>query len=298
MSHEWTPVFILPNLSLKNAIGCDIASLAPAHDPRIAALKRAYPLFKRFLNQFSDNFGQKIEPSVLLLNKAALPAFRSIPALAHFRDVIAVSAVTLGRSRRLRYSTGFGALFGETFSIYPWMLDRNYEHLVGDTPAICGIHDVSSFKGQSSASVFHICIDENEIDQPLLTKLIERWRRHYESAEPMWEDVALLRSLNMAYNASLMPSGMETTFYDVGRLIFLWVSAFEILIHPGRGGKANKNKVLKIIEETAWLLPESSQLKYKISENDQKYTLASWLYNMLNKQRIPLVSEELALSFY
>lgn len=59
MTVGWTPVFVLPNLPLQAAIGCDIAVIAPANDPRVTAIKRAQPMFRRFLNRFSDNFGQK-----------------------------------------------------------------------------------------------------------------------------------------------------------------------------------------------------------------------------------------------
>ena len=54
MTTDWTPVFVLPNIPLEAAIGCDIAALAPAHDRRVAALKRAHPTLRRFLNRFAD----------------------------------------------------------------------------------------------------------------------------------------------------------------------------------------------------------------------------------------------------
>ena len=150
MSADWTPVFVLPNIPLEAAIGCEIAALAPAHDRRVAALKRAHPMLRRFLNRFADNFGQKFEPAVLILNTAAPPIFRDITAPASFRDLVAMSAVTHGRAVELRHARGHRVLFGEAFAIYPWMLDRHYEDVIGSTPAILGTHEVSSFKGQSS----------------------------------------------------------------------------------------------------------------------------------------------------
>src|SRR5580704_15462348 len=70
MTTDWTPVFVLPNIPLEAAIGCDIAALAPAHDRRVAALKRAHPTLRRFLNRFADNFGQKFEPTQVRLDAA------------------------------------------------------------------------------------------------------------------------------------------------------------------------------------------------------------------------------------
>ena len=99
---DWTPVFVLPNIPLEAPIDCEIAALAPANDPRVTALKRAHPSFRRFLNRFADNFGEKFEPSVLLLNTVAPPIFRDITALASFRDLIALSTITHGRALALR----------------------------------------------------------------------------------------------------------------------------------------------------------------------------------------------------
>ena len=286
MTAEWTPVFVLPNIPLEAAVGCDIAALAPAHDRRVATLKHTHPMLRRFLNRFTDNFGQKFEPAVLILNTAAPPIFRDVSALASFRDLIALSAVTHGRALELRHPRGHRVLFGEAFSIYPWMLDRHYEDVIGSTPAILGTHEVSSFKGPSSPALFRTSLGESDIDQPLLTALMTRWRQRYEAAEPAWKDVALMRSLNMAYHASLLPAGTDTTFYDVGRIVSLWVSAFEILVHPGGSGQANRDKVFEMIERTPWAIPASGQLAHDTGGKTKvKRTLASWLYQVLYECR-------------
>jgi len=286
MTANWTPVFVLPNIPLEVAIGCEIAALAPARDPRIASLKRTHPTFRRFLNRFADNFGQKFEPSVLILNRAAPSIFRDVTALASFRDLIALSAVTHSRALELRHPRGHRVLFGEAFAIYPWMLDRHYEDVIGSTPAILGTHDLSRFKGQSSPALFRTPLGESDIDQPLITALMARWRRRYKAAEPAWEDVALMRSLNMAYHASLLPAGTDTTFYDVGRVVSLWVSAFEILVHPGGSGQANREKVFEMIERTPWANAEIGQLAHDTGGKTKvKRTLASWLYQVLYECR-------------
>lgn len=282
MAVDWTPVFILPNVQLTGAIECDIAALAPAHDQRVVALKRAQPMFRRFLGRFAENFGEKFEPAVLLLRVDTPPSFLEIGALASFRDLIAISVVAYNRALELRHPRGFRVLFGETFAIYPWMLDKHYEDLIGSTPAILGTHEVAKFKGQSSPSVFRMSLDAGGIDQPLLTALLERWRRRYEAAEPDWTDIALFRSVNMAYHASLLPAATETTFYDVGRLVSLWVSAFEILVHPGGNGQANRDKVFELIEKTPWELQATAALAHDTGGKTKvKRTLASWLYQAL-----------------
>jgi hypothetical protein len=282
MTVDWTPVFVLPNVPLDQAVECEIAAIAPAHDTRVKALKRAHPTFEQFLNRFSDNFGAKFEPAVLLLDAAAPPSFRDVSALGSFRDILALSTITYSRALDLRYPRGHRVLFGEAFAIYPWMLDRHYEDVIGSTPAILGTHEVSSFRGQSSPTIFRTPLAANDIDAPLLAALLARWRRRYEAEEPAWEDVALMRSLNMAYHASLLPAGTDTTFYDVGRIVSLWVSAFEILVHPGGNGQANREKVFELIERTPWAIPASGQLAHETGgKTKARRTLASWLIQTL-----------------
>ncbi len=286
MTSDWTPIFVLPNIPLQSAIGCDIAALAPAHDHRVAVLKRAHPMFRRFLNRFADNFGAKFEPSLLLVHYAAPDVFREVGTLASFRDLIALATVTRSRALELRYPRGDRILFGEAFAIYPWMLDRHYQDMIGSTPAILGTHEVGRFKGQSSPAVFRTRLGDSDVDLPLLAALMERWRRRYEASDPSWEDIALMRSLNMAYQASLLPAGTDTTFYDVGRIVSLWVSAFEILVHPGGTGQANRDKVLDLIERTAWETPASGRLAHVTGGKTKvKRTLASWLYQVLYECR-------------
>lgn len=287
MTSEWMPIFVLPNIPLDSAIGCDIAALAPAHDRRVAVLKRAHPMFRRFLNRFADNFGAKFEPGILLLHTAAPSIYRDIGTLASFRDLIALSAVIRGRALELRYPRGLRVLFGDAFAIYPWMLDRLYEDMIGSTPAILGTHEVARFKGQSSPAVFRTPLGKSDIDRPLLAELMVRWRRRYEASQPVWADIALMRSLNMAYQASLMPAGTDTTFYDVGRIVSLWVSAFEILVHPGGSGHTNRDKVFDLIESTRWEIPTSGRLVHDTGGKTKpvKRTLASSLYQALYECR-------------
>lgn len=141
------------------------------------------------------------------------------------------------------------------------MLDRHYEDVIGSTPAILGTHELSRFKGQSSPTLFRTSLGEGDIDQPLLAALMARWRRRYEAAKPAWEDVA--RCARSTWRITpLLPAGTDTTFYDVGRVVSLWVSAFEILVHPGGSGQANRDKVFEMIERAPRAFSKSSQLAH------------------------------------
>ena len=132
---EWKPVFVLPNIDIDEPIDGELAVLAPASDRRVAGLGRAHPNFKAFLARFADAFGVKLTPTVLLVRADAPKTFYTVDAVASFRDLIALSVVAYNRALELKYPRGHRVLFGNAFAFYPWMIDRNYEHLVGSTPA-------------------------------------------------------------------------------------------------------------------------------------------------------------------
>ena len=281
MAGDWIPIFILPNVQLRCPIEGEIAALTPANDPRVVALSHAHPKLGRFLDRFTDNFGENVEPAVLLRRADTPPRFQEIETLTSFRNLIAISVVPYNQAWELQQPHRGRILFGETFALYPWMLDTRYEGLIGNTPALSGANEFAKFKGQSSPSVSCMSLAPGDIDRPLLTALLKRWRCCYEAAEPDRTDIALFRSVNMAYHASLLPAPTENIFYDIGRLVSLWVSAFEILAHPGKG-QVTPKRVFDLIEKRCWKLPEMAEWIYDTGgEKKVKRPLASWLYQAL-----------------
>ncbi|MGD9724752.1 MAG: hypothetical protein AB7I59_30945 [Geminicoccaceae bacterium] len=78
--------------------------------------------------------------------------------------------------------------------------------------------------------------------------LIDLWEVRFGTKDPEWPDRALFRSLNMAYYAAQTPFDAAGTPYDAGRLVGLWVSAYEILVHDGK--RANENAVKALLTKT------------------------------------------------
>ena len=234
---EWTAAAVLPNIELQKPIEGGLAALAPGGDPRLSALCQAHPNLRKFLGKFTNAFGIKLHPAVLIVHGNAPPSIFKVDALASFRDAVALSVVTRSRAFEIVHPRGHRINFSNSFWLYPWSPDKDYEDLIADTPGLLGLHEVTAFKGQSSSEISVMTLTEYDVDEPLLTALLDRWRRRYAGRRPQWPDRALFRSLNMANQASQLPAGVDTTFYDVGRLIALWVSAFEILAHPGRGNR-------------------------------------------------------------
>jgi hypothetical protein len=116
----------------------------------------------------------------------------------------------------------------------------------------------------------------------------------------------------MANQAARMPAKQETSTYDVGRAIALWVSAFEILVHPGDDGRSNMERVIECLDQVNWLesntrrrlyrkRPSKSGSKRHRAVETSRERLASWLYRRVHSTRNdflhgnPLTGRELVI---
>jgi hypothetical protein len=120
---------------------------------------------------------------------------------------------------------------------------------------------------------------ENDIDIPLAKALLEKWVIRFARASTAWSDRALFRSLNMANEAARIPALVASTFYDVGRTLALWVSAYEIVAHPGGTGQSNFKTVADLIEKVKWLdqALASATHKVAIGKKTEQRPLATWV---------------------
>lgn len=215
----WTPVFLLPNIRVKESVAVDEAAIVAVDDERIRAYCRQYPAFGRFIGKFTDPFGARSTPGILLLQTSSRKTFRTLEAVSSFRDLVALSVIPLHRAKSIVHSTSFHIQYSDYFDFYPWNFNDKNSHLVCNTPALLGLHEVRAFKGQSSPVLSPLDLGHIDFDAPLLKQLLARWRSRYGASTPVWADVALFRSLNMAFAASKMPAGPDVTQFHVGSLV-------------------------------------------------------------------------------
>jgi hypothetical protein len=227
---DWTPVAVLPNLHARHAVEGEFVAFAPIQDARVQAYCGTRPKFADFISRFTDAFEKPLQPLIYIVRNDAIPKLTNNSALMAFRDLVAACAVTRARTLNFVYPNRFGASYSNYFWLHPWMQNDTNDHLTAHTPALLAFHVVEKFHGQSSPELSEMELDE--IDEPLFKEMMRRWARHYLGKRQRWQDRALFRSLNMAFHASQIPAGVGPTMYDLGRIIALWVSAFEILAHP------------------------------------------------------------------
>lgn len=208
----------------------------------------------------------------------------SSEAWASFRDLIAISVVPYNRSKEILHRRGHRIAFSNVFWLYPWVISKDYKYLIANTPALLGLHVADEFRGQSSPEIPQMRLGNHDIDAPLLKELIARWHLRYATSRPTWPERALFRSLNMAYQASQTPAVTNTTIYDVGRSLALWVSAFEILAHPGMG-RSNTDAVFRLLENVEWECRASRSRRFVVRSQAHgagpRGPISHWLYRQM-----------------
>lgn len=281
---EWVPLVVMPNLDMRGSIECDVAAIVSPVEPRIEALRHAHPTLETFLSKFKSQFGQNLWPSLLIVRKDAPKECFTAEAVTAFRDILSVSVVTYARSIRLRFDRAESLAFSSMFQFYPWMLDAKYEDVLLTNPAIKHVHLLKEFNGQGFPEQSQGTVFEKDIDLVLANALLNRWVARYIDGGTEWTDKALFRSLNMANEATRIPALTAATFYDVGRSLALWVSAFEILAHPGGVGQSNYGTVASQLEAVDWIKPALAAATHDVSGTPKQ--LATWvcrkLYNLRN----------------
>jgi len=113
------------------------------------------------------------------------------------------------------------------------------------------------------------------------------WKRRFARGRVNeWSTRALFRSLEMAYQATTMPYKNHSTIYDYGSSASLWVSAFEIISHPGQG-KANLLSVLDLLGSYQWNNKVIKKKVYKVKYRgrDHRVNIAQKLYKELYDTR-------------
>lgn len=285
----WTCIAVLPNIRFDEPVEGGRIAVASAQDQRVRAAAVQHPPLDDFLSRFYDTHSNSITPSVVLWDASAEPNLPRFDAMCSFRDAVAVSHVLLARAGAMIASFPPSAQWMDSFSIFPWMLTRDHEYIVCHTPAVRGLHDIKSFRGQTSPEIVHRSLIPRDLDRPLFDILSRKWREVYLDGSNTHANTALFRSLNMAFRAGSIPAGADATDYDYGRSLALWVSAFEILGHPGGSGKADLLKVYDLLEKAPYESRKVSELAHAAYHNRRQpapdRNLACWLYGEIYQAR-------------
>nr|WP_305038049.1 hypothetical protein [Neorhizobium galegae] len=254
MALKWTALGALPNLDMRSKVFVgEHLALVGAEDVRYQdALANGLNL-QTFLSKFEGNHGQRLRPS-LLVRSDAYPDRPNSEAISSFMDIVTACVVIDSRVRAVTWRRNVGPFYTDAFEIYPWMIDPEGKRLVAQNAAQWAVHELDRFRGIASAAVPVQEVGYDPTHPRFFKQLLAMWKSRFIDGNDDWRSRAVLRSLKMAASAMCLssPTGSTESFYDYGRILSLWVSAFEILVHPGATGKANRQKVLDLLKTIPW----------------------------------------------
>lgn len=262
---SWEPMYVVPNITVDEPIEGGPISIVSPNDERLFHSLQQQPERSDFFGAFRNQFGRKVIPSVLIINTEQIPLPVDVALLAGFRDLLVASIIPLGWA--FVNETGENSrrrmLYSDNLSFYPFvcLADTDDLRLVGSrTPASNEVDEISKFLGQTTPGIPSITLDGFSIDRFLYESLLYEWHERYVRKRSGFKLTKLFRSLNMANVAARMPGGREAQFYDYGRNIALWISAFEILAHPGGREKSGVRAVEKLFDQVDW---PSNKLRFR-----------------------------------
>lgn len=284
----WRPLCVLANLNLKTSIDGSWFSLVATAEPRLSSVKGQQPNLEIFLSRFTDSHGVPLAPATLIAKPDTPEHVLRSDAVTAFRDMISISVVPGERALAICFPHRPRIYYADAFSIYPWMLDQSGTHLHAVTPALWASHNIEGFRGISSPEISVRDLTRDHIDVPLFDALANRWHHRFTDHEPLRTDVGLFRSLNVANHAMMVPAAKNATLHDYGRIISMWISAFEILFHPGAGEAVGLGVVYDRLTAIRWRsesLREAIHPAYRGRSARQNRTLACWIYGEMYRAR-------------
>jgi hypothetical protein len=287
---EWIPLFVLPNLLVKEPVEVEFVALVAPNDPRCVKIGKANPNFTKFLRSFTDAFKRKVIPSALIVRVDAPPWIMSMEAIGGFRDAISISAVVHNRTNTILYGHAKSHQYSSFFDFYAWVFSKDFNLLTTNNPALLGMDEFKDFRGQSTAGLPASQWEGLDYDETLLKALFGEWPRRFSAPVPAWRSVALFRSLNMAHAAAQVPALVDVTSQSLGRSVALWISAFEILTHP-RDGDGGLKEVYRVFENVDWRTEACREQIHDCYEgrtrrpHARKRNLACWIYGELYHAR-------------
>ena len=245
----WDLFFFLLNLNVPKPTPFDagVLRICAGDDPIMPALgvNPGNNTARNMLASFRDQKGQSYLPACLIVSSQAPPQARTASALRDFRNICAIATILPA------YEGGqWQPKYSDHFDIYPLSPGRDGMIVTNDA-IVRGLADSKGFSGQSNPLIqrpSHFTCHPSKV---LLKRLIKVWGICHLAQRKRRSLQRLFRSLEIAWHACRFPTDSLMSVYDAGLRLVVWVSAFEVLLHP-QGQKVALPTVLNIIRGLPW----------------------------------------------
>lgn len=278
--YVWNFVFVLPNIALDEPFEeSKFIAIVPPKDRRIKILLNNNPNLTPLINEFYDQFRKRVTPSILLIRNDIPKQLKTIESLISYRNIFAINSILYGWQSSLKNPNVLYPLYSDYFKFYPIILSKNNDWMRTKSPALIGFDEPCEFCGQIDAGLNNFKLRMNIPDEQLFYPMLKIWEERYlKNHSRIWNFRVLFRSIEMAMQALSSPLINNSSFYENGTRIGLWISAFEVLIHP-QDGEVNLDRVLEIIGNIHWNIPRLSYNYYsKNKMSSTKINLPQKLY--------------------
>ena len=258
---DWIFIFVFHNLSISKKVESKYVIITPHDDPLTQAIRDRSPKFSQFVDNFKDQFGRNFAPSLFFLHKNVK---FDLEAIISFRNLFAISSIVQSWEKFLCLGTQATQLdyykFSNYFDLYPYSLSKDEKDLIAHTPSILALDEPDKFQGQCSPELARPYSTSKFYDSALFEALSKEWEKYFVNRKRKeWKSRSLFRSLEMSFRAAKLPFENQSTIHDYGAKIALWISAFEILIHPCNDD-VNITKVLDFLGDIHF---NTEKLNYK-----------------------------------
>ncbi|TWT52015.1 hypothetical protein [Allorhodopirellula solitaria] len=265
----WDFGYLMPQISFTESIENQSLALVPFSDPRFVAIANSCDATNALKSGLTDAFGRDCKSSALLVNSNA-PGNIDFVAVLDFRNAVAISSLIDGFSLQLSGGNAGYPQWSNYFDFYSYTPTTD-GNLVGQSLALTGYERSEGFAGQTTPYLPPSTSIHPGVDNGVLDALLLQWNRKHLNKKSDRGTRALFRSLQVASAASRLP-GVGTrvpTIHDLGLSVATWVSAFEVLSHPGNGN-ANKTTVLDCLEDASWMSPKLKARSYQSKSHSGK----------------------------
>jgi hypothetical protein len=286
---NWSFIALLHNLSLKEPVENRYVAIVPDTDDRALSLMEASDPLRRLVSGFTDQFGRRFFPSLMIVHPKAPKRLFVQDALVGFRNAIAICSIIQAWEESLVRKQSLNVFkYSNYFDLYPISVGKDDDSMIIRSPSILGLDEPEDFVGQTSPELSSSYRVTDFYDTELLKAILLVWEdRFLKRKVKDWRSLVLFRSLEMAFHASTIPFENSSTIYDYGAKIALWVSAFEVLIRS-ETEQSSLSKTLQLLHNQKFHAPSLNQKLFTIQFPKRKRvrcTLPQRLYHMLHSAR-------------
>lgn len=260
---EWIFIYALPNLIINEPFETEYLAIVPLGDKRLRAIRNNIPSVKKLLTNFKTVTGKKVKPSALIWRKDAPESIKQNEAVVAFRNSLAISSLLYSCSVTVNADNVFGLIFSDHFDFSPATIGKDGSFHISSPALEAYGPKLEKFYGSTYSHLDYNKIHEARLDKFLAKKILKKWNERFVSpAKDTWDTRLLFRSLEIAYQAMVTPFRNNSSLYEHGTYLSLWVSAFEILVHKKPGDSVGSKRVREFLGTYKWGPPKLDNRRY------------------------------------